>query len=217
MVIDFMSIDLENCTYDYLPNDKNIHLYQHKKMFRMNSDTVLLGNFIQIPNDSIVLDIGTNNGVLLLYASNFHYQKLVGVDICQEAITLAQYNLEMNHISNYELFAQDIFDFSYDTLFDVIICNPPYFSHSTQSNNSSLMNAKHNLHLTLQNLFQKVKQLLKPQGSFFLIHRLSSLNEIKTIINQLDLYIYNQKIVENSKTKPTILLEIKHSFVANVK
>ena len=38
-------------------------------MFRINSDTRYLGEFINIKKEESILDIGTNNGALLLYAN----------------------------------------------------------------------------------------------------------------------------------------------------
>ena len=55
-------------TLDYLPNT-NIYLYQDSEMFRINSDTRYLGEFINVKQSEVVLDIGTNNGALLLYAN----------------------------------------------------------------------------------------------------------------------------------------------------
>lgn len=205
-----MQINLENCSYDYLPNKEHIHLYQYKDMFRMNTDSVLLGNFIDLPDKSLVLDIGTNNGVLLLYASCFNYQTLVGIDINDKAIELAKYNLELNHVQNYELYCKDLLDFEYDSLFDVIICNPPYFSNSTKSDNKSLMDAKHDTNLTLENLFDKVNKLLKKDGSFYLIHRLDKLDKINAIINNLNMRIYRKNIVNRKQNKDVVLLEIKY-------
>ena len=51
-------------TLDYLPNT-DIYLYQDKDMFRINSDTRYLGEFLNIKKEESILDIGTNNGALL--------------------------------------------------------------------------------------------------------------------------------------------------------
>ena len=56
---------MENYTYDYI-NGTDIYLYQHKKMFRINTDTALLAQFMKVKKGERVLDIGTNNGALLL-------------------------------------------------------------------------------------------------------------------------------------------------------
>ena len=69
-------------SFDYLP-DTNIYLKQRKDMFRVNTDTHLLGNFMLVKKNESVLDIGTNNGALLLYASRYT-DDLSGVDILKE-------------------------------------------------------------------------------------------------------------------------------------
>ena len=61
---------MENYTYDYI-NGTDIYLYQHKKMFRINTDTALLAQFMKVKKGERVLDIGTNNGALLLAAHRY--------------------------------------------------------------------------------------------------------------------------------------------------
>ena len=73
---------------DFLPNHENIKLYQDSEMFRINSDTYALGEFIEVYKEDVVLDVGTNNGALLLYANMFHPKKLMGIDINKEIILL---------------------------------------------------------------------------------------------------------------------------------
>ena len=53
---------------DYLYNS-DIKIYQDDDMFKMNSDTRNLGEFLSFnKNDYTILDVGCNNGALLLYA-----------------------------------------------------------------------------------------------------------------------------------------------------
>ena len=60
---------------DYLPYAKDIKIYQDDEIFRINTDTHLLGKFIDIHRKDVVLDIGTNTGALMLYASLFDPKK----------------------------------------------------------------------------------------------------------------------------------------------
>ena len=60
---------------DYLPNHEEIKIYQDDEMFCINTDTMVLGEFLDIKKKDIVLDIGTNTGALLLYASKFKPKK----------------------------------------------------------------------------------------------------------------------------------------------
>ena len=75
---------------DYLPNHIDIKLYQHKKMFRINTDTCLLGEFLDFEPNLSVLDVGTNNSALLLYSSLLKPKNMVGIDINNEALELAK-------------------------------------------------------------------------------------------------------------------------------
>ena len=96
---------------DYLTNTK-LKLYQDDEMFKINSDTVRLGEFLNLTkNNYTILDIGTNNGALLLYAYNKKKAKFYyGVDINNEALELAKENMEMNEIKEYEFFNKDVKD-----------------------------------------------------------------------------------------------------------
>ena len=201
-----------NYTLDFLPHHQEIKLYQHKKMFRINTDTGLLGNYLDFKKGSSVLDIGTNNGALLLYASILCPSLLVGIDINKEALSLAKTNLELNKIHNYQLLHIDLKDFNPNYLFDVILCNPPYFHNSYQNQNNHLRMARHDLYMPLNILFDKVSQLLSPKGTFYLVHRYERLEEIKNEIQKNHLIIQEQKNIDNDSIKPlSILLKIQKS------
>lgn len=196
----------EDLTFDYLPQKKEVHLYQHPKMFRMNTDTGLLGNYLKIPFQARVLDIGTNNGALLLYASTFPYKELVGIDIQPLAIEIAKMNMELNHISNFQLYVKDIQTFEDPEGFDVIICNPPYFHQQTQNQNKDLALARHDTYLSLQTLFFKVFQLLKNTGVFYFIHRYDRYDEIVNELQHQHLKIVEKKEIYSKPNKPKVVL-----------
>lgn len=163
-------------SFDYIPNT-NLKLIQSDSMFKMNTDTHLLGNYIKIRNNETVLDIGTNNGALLLYASNFNYKKLIGVDINNEAIEIARKNFEINNI-NVELYNIKIQELKINNV-DVIICNPPYFNNEFYTNqNINKLNARHCQTLNLDDLFLSYRSLLKDSGRIYMIFRASNLIEI---------------------------------------
>ncbi|CCZ85334.1 putative uncharacterized protein [Firmicutes bacterium CAG:631] len=200
----------EDLTFDYLPQKKEVHLYQHPKMFRINTDTGLLGNYLKIPFQARVLDIGTNNGALLLYASTFPYKELVGIDIQPLAIEIAKMNMELNHITNFQLYVKDIQTFEDPEGFDVIICNPPYFHQQTQNQNKDLALARHDTYLSLQTLFFKVFQLLKNTGAFYFIHRYDRYDEIVNELQHQHLKIVEKKEIYSKPNQPkTVLFTIK--------
>lgn len=197
-------------SFDYLP-ETSIEIMQRKDMFRMNSDTHFLGKFIEIKNNETVLDIGCNNGALLLYASIFHPKKLVGVDYFEEAIALAKENFEHNQL-HATLICSKIQDFEHEK-FDVILCNPPFFKMDENSNvNESefLRVARHEEMLTLEELFSNVKRLLKEEGRFYLVHRSMRLTEIIEVALHYGFKIKRMKQVfdENKEYSTSSLFEI---------
>ena len=92
---------------DYLPNHKDIKVYQDDEMFCINTDTMVLGEFLEVYKQDVVLDIGTNTGALMLYASRFNPKRLVGIDINERALSLAKQNMELSNVQNYELIIND--------------------------------------------------------------------------------------------------------------
>lgn len=166
-------------TKDYLPKHKDIVMYQDDTMFRINTDTMVLGEFLDIKKTDTVLDMGTNNGALLIYASMHKPKKIIGLDINEEALILARKNLEINNINNYELINDDITTYSGEEV-DVIICNPPYFKTNKEMlcENEYKQIAKHEVKLNLESLVLSIRRNLKNYGTLYFLFLSSRLQEV---------------------------------------
>lgn len=206
---------MKDLTLDYLPNHPEIKLYQHKKMFRINTDTCLLGEFLDFEPNLRVLDIGTNNGALLLYASLLNPQNIIGIDINHQALEIANNNLKLNNIINYKLINCDASNYIDKEKFDVIISNPPYFvsSEELKNKNEFLKMARHEEYLTLKDLLKTVKNNLKETGTFYLIHRYTRLKDIIKELEINGLYIDKEKIVYDQNKKDPISILLKISLI----
>ena len=99
-------MDKKELTYDYIAGT-DIHLWQRKDMFRINTDTAQLARFMKIRKGERVLDVGTNNGALLLAAAADEPSFLCGVDIQEEACELARFNMQEHGITNAEIRCED--------------------------------------------------------------------------------------------------------------
>ena len=195
--------------FNYL-HGTDIWLYQRKDMFRVNTDTSLLGHFMQVKEDDVVLDIGTNNGALLLYASRFTKGKLIGVDVIAEACELAKHNLEFNKIQDYEIINLPIQEVNIDTV-DVIVTNPPYFPLTENVNaNPFLQIARHEITLSLEELIQNVVRLLKDDGRCFMVHRASREQDIVDSITTNGMFVRRLQRVydENREDAVSLLVEM---------
>lgn len=200
---------MDDLTYDYI-NGTSTYVYQRRDMFRVNSDTALLASFMKIKANESVLDIGTNNGALLLHAASLSNGKLYGVDIQEDACELARFNFEKANIPATILCA-DINDIQLEKL-DVIICNPPYFSYGENSNfneSQALKIARHEDFLTLDKLCAKVSDLLKVQGRFYMVHRSERLVDILCTCRKYNLEVKTIQFVYHRKNESssTVLIE----------
>lgn len=144
---------------------------QEKGMYHFSSDSELLGRFLDLSAEDTVLDIGTNNGVLLLYASLHKPASLAGIDLFEEVITLARENLNRYGIAA-EFAVSRLQDYEHGP-FRAVICNPPFFTNQNdrlKKENPYLRAARHSDNLSLEDLFLHAKRLLKDEGKLFLVY-----------------------------------------------
>lgn len=181
-------------TFDYLPGHKGIKIVQDDEMFRVNTDTFVLGEFLNIYREDVCLDIGTNNGALLLYASLFNPKKLIGIDLNEKALELAKINLEQNGVTNFELKVADANTYIGEEV-DVIICNPPYFKELDKSKNEYLSLAKHEDNLPLSNLIKTISLNLKLNGTLFFLFQTPRLAEVMKELEKNNLIVKLLKFV----------------------
>ena len=196
---------------DYLPNHEEIKIYQDDEMFCINTDTMVLGEFLDIKNKDIVLDIGTNTGALLLYASKFKPKKLIGIDINEKALELAKENMKLNNITNVELIHADGNTFRNNEEVDVVIFNPPYFKtpSSDKGSNKYLALAKHEDNFPLESMIQCVNRNLRNNGTLYFLFQTTRLNEVLKVLNEKKLVVKKMQFVydENKENSTVVMLK----------
>jgi len=186
--------------FDTIQNS-SLRIQQRDDMFRFNSDTTALIDFMIVKKQDRVLDIGTNNGVLLLAAMEKGAKEGVGIDVFEEAIALAQENAKENLISNvtFEIIALNQFK---SASFDVILCNPPYYKDSGKTNANPFINAaRQESYLPLEELVKNVKRLLKNKGRFHLVHRAERLGELMRLLDQQNLIVKRIRFIHHDIKK----------------
>ncbi len=201
---------------DYLPNHKELKIIQDPSSWLINSDTMLLGEYINIKHKDRVLDVGTNNGSLILYASLFQPKEIIGIDINKRALELASKNIELNNIKNAKVIYADITSYKFEKEFDLIIANPPYFK--TEDNNKSKKEdekiAKHEDKLTLKTLIKGISTNLRDGGSLYMLYKTSRLDEVIIELKKNNINIKEMKFVydENKNTSHVFMFKgVKNS------
>jgi len=180
-------------TLDFIPNT-SLKLIQSKNHFRMTSDSVILSEFMQIRSRDKVLDIGTNNGVLLLVVGLKSKERCVGIDIHEEAIEIAKENAELNHLPHLSFEHSSVQNFMSDT-FDVCICNPPYHAYAQSHKDDP---ANHDVYLSLEDLAIHSYRLLKDKGRLVMILKTPRVYECIDVMNQHALKLKRLQSIHHS-------------------
>jgi tRNA1(Val) A37 N6-methylase TrmN6 len=185
---------------DYTPIHR-IPLIQNDQHFKMNSDTTALMKAMHIKEGDRVLDIGTNQGVLLLEAAQYHPKWMVGIDINSEAIELAYQNMQLNHIENVTLIPRDIQDVRFEESFDVILSNPPFFEVNahTSSSHEGKQRAKFTQTLDLNKLMKAIKLHLSNKGRAYIVFRSAFIAQCFTSASHHQLSITRLQGVEDTR------------------
>ena len=196
---------------DYLPKHEDIKIYQDDEMFCINTDTMVLGEFLEIKKTDTVIDIGTNTGALMLYINMHNPKKIIGIDINEKALDIAKMNMEMNNVKNYELIHADGNTFKYQEEADVIVFNPPYFKKPLKDKaiNKYLALAKYEDNFSLQSMISTVNRNLRNGGTFYYLFQTSRLNEVLIEMNKKKLVVKKLKFVYDVNKEFSTLVLIK--------
>lgn len=151
---------------------KHFSVSQADTTMKVGTDAMLLGSLISLSDQpSIVLDIGTGTGVLALMITQRSENAIVmALEIDERACHEAEGNFKASAWSNrLASIEEDILEIEFDSKFDLIVSNPPYYENSLLSENGRTSRAKHAEFLPVDLLVEKVADLLADDGAFWVI------------------------------------------------
>lgn len=184
---------MENEVINYLLAHKNMKIIQRKDMFNFSLDTVLLANFCTINKDlSTIVDFGTNNAAIPLLLSRRTDKKIIGIEIQQEAVELANKNVDLNELTEQiEIVHNDIKEYVKDAKkVKLVVCNPPFFKVGEKSNlneNRYLQIARHEIMIDLEEIVRSAAMILDNKGRFAMVHRPDRMIEIINMMQKYDI------------------------------
>lgn len=170
---------------------KGYRLIQNPDLFCFGVDAVLLSSFAKAKEGDRVIDLGCGNGIIpILLAAKTGAASIVGLEIQEESASLAKRSVELNKLQDrIEIVQGDIKEATgifKAASFDVVTVNPPYMNenHGIVNDFSPLAIARHELLCTLEDIIVQSAKLLRPGGTFFMIHRPSRLEDIMVLLRQ---------------------------------
>ena len=154
---------------------KQFLVKQESAAMKVCTDSCVFGATVPIGAEvKSILDIGTGTGLLaLMLAQRTTDHTLIdAIEMDEAAAQQAQDNFFNspwdNRIKLHACSIQDYFKFS-TKQYDLIICNPPFFSSSLKTGNAPKDMALHQSHLLIDELMQVISFMLKTNGNVYLL------------------------------------------------
>ena len=217
LILEQKRVPLQQVISKFVPNSffqfKQFTIHHDRCAMKVGTDGVLLGAWTNIENAQRIIDIGTGTGLIALMLAQRNQQAtILGIDICENAISQAKENAKNSPFSqkiNIENTSVQNFAKQNQHVFDVAISNPPFFANSLQSPTRKRTLARHTETLSLISLFSSVAKLLSAEGKFSIIYPFDTLREILDCATSQGFFLQRQTTVfPTPHTRPKrVLLE----------
>jgi tRNA1Val (adenine37-N6)-methyltransferase len=150
---------------------KQFEIVQSRSAMRVGTDAVLLAAWVKFNSCKHVLDVGTGTGVIALICAQRCSTALIeAIEIDQGSAEDARVNFEQSPWSErLKIHLGDFLKIATSEKFDLIISNPPYFTHSLRAADPIRNAARHDDYLPSDAFMRHSKGLLKPNGRIALI------------------------------------------------
>ena len=176
---------------DYLLAE-NLRIIQSPSVFAFSLDAVLLARFVYVPiQKGKLIDLCSGNGVIPLFLSARTKGNITGVEIQGRLYDMAIRSIEYNGLQErLKMICGDIKDMPQKLgfgKFDVVTCNPPYFTTPSKEEinpNEHLAIARHEILCTLEDAVKASSQLVRQGGKVAFVHRPGRLIDLITLMRQ---------------------------------
>ena len=147
-----------NDLYDYVP----LKIYQDDKYFKFSLDSVLLAEYVKDPSHKkSILEFCAGNAAVSMILSTKTSANITSIELQKRIYDLGKKSIEYNKLGNKINYIncdiKDTKNYFPGNNFDVIVCNPPYFSKNDTSFVNSeeiLALARHEISISLEEIIE---------------------------------------------------------------
>ncbi len=188
--------------------------FAQSEHFRFGTDSVLLGNFVNLSAAKQAADLGCAAGVIsLLMLSRNSSLRVTGIEINADAAALAEENMEHNGLAARSTVLhgdiRNVREMLKSGSFDVVVSNPPYFAieRGEISSNTPRAIARGEVACTLDELCKAASFLCRWDGKFAVVYRPDRLPELFEAMRRNGIEPKRMRIVcHNILSVPSLVL-----------
>ena len=191
----------ENETLDDLL-EGNLKILQKRDGYRFSNDSILLADFVGIPQGNSIVDLGTGCGILpILMAHKTQMKMIVGVEIQKDLAEMAKRSVALNNFSGRVIVIREdirnIKDLFSAESFDNVLSNPPYrrVSSGRISPHPQKAIACNEIQCSIGDVLKISSYLLRPKGKVYLIFPALRLSDLMCELKESNLEVKKLQIV----------------------
>jgi tRNA1Val (adenine37-N6)-methyltransferase len=199
-----------------VPGVWQLTLQQPSRGYRFALDAFLLADFVPTAAPGPLLDFGTGCGVVaLLLARRLPRMRIVGVELQGSLAAVAGQNVRQNGLGHrVDVVHADIRQAP--SLFaagacGTVVCNPPYrrVGHGRLNPNPEKAMARHELTLTLTQLLQAARHVLRRHGLLIMVYHPLRLAELCARLEEVQLCPRRLRLVHATLQEPAALVLVE--------
>ena len=180
--------------------------------FPLSTDSIALADFVRLPKNGTVLDLGSGCATLgLLLCAKDSACSVTGIELDETAHAQALANIAHNGLqSRLSSICADLTGISgllSPGSFDVCVSNPPYFTAGFLSKSTPA--ARHEQTCSLESLIAGAAWALKYGGDFCLVHKPERLAEIFSVACRFNLEPKRLRLLRHKEAGPVSLVLVQ--------
>lgn len=202
-----------------------LYIIQQTDGYRFTSDAVALANYVKVPLNGKVVDLCSGSGVIgvLVFAKN-KVDSVTLVEIQEGLADMSKRTIEYNGLQEKMLVVnsplQDVYRAIGGGKYDVVTCNPPYKKCGTaldQGSNDSVSIAKHEICVTLEEIFKEASKLLKFGGDFYVVNKEERLADMIVFARKYGLEPKELRILPSKRGASVVMMKARKGGKSGLK
>jgi tRNA1Val (adenine37-N6)-methyltransferase len=174
---------------------QGLSIQQTPNTFHFSLDSLLLAYYAPVASTTKhIIDLCSGNAPVPLFLSLKTKATIIGIELQSEAYNNAVASVAMNQkeeqITMFQADVKGVYKTIGHDRFDLVTVNPPYYATinlELVSKTQTQALARHEISLTLEDVFNEAAKLLKNKGLLCIIQRVERLNEMLELCTQTNL------------------------------
>lgn len=177
---------------------KQFRIQQDRCAMKVSTDGILLGAWADGTGATHALDVGTGTGILaLMLAQRFSALAIEAIEIDKEAFTQASENVDHSRWKERIVLQHTMLQaWKTDKVYELIICNPPYFEPASEVSGKARQLARHQVGLSYSELLHFSRDHLNEKGKLSMILPAGNHKEVSAEAHELGLFLQRETTVK---------------------